>query len=207
MRMCNPAAVPWRQEVVPALAALDRTTEAKRFVAEGAKRAGAFGAGHLIGTMLRARSSIEPKRSATQTLRESVAMLERSGPPHELARSQLELGAALRREGSRSEARGPLREALELAHVCGAGGLAARARDELAAAGSRPRSVFRTGVDSLTASELRTAKLAAKGLRNVEIAQQLFVTRKTVEKHLGNAYTKLEISSRDELSAALDPDQ
>ena len=97
--------------------------------------------------------------------------------------------------------------ALELSHGCGADGLAERARDELAAAGSRPRSVFRTGVDSLTASELRTAKLAAKGLGNVEIAQQLFVTRKTVEKHLGNAYTKLEISSRSELPAALESDQ
>ena len=77
--------------------------------------------------------------------------------------------------------------------MSGADGLAARAREELAAAGSRPRSVFRTGVESLTASELRTAKLAAEGLGNVEIAQRLFVTRKTVEKHLGNAYTKLEI--------------
>ncbi|MGZ8666587.1 MAG: response regulator transcription factor, partial [Solirubrobacterales bacterium] len=95
----------------------------------------------------------------------------------------------------------------ELAHSCGAGGLASRARDELASAGSRPRSVFRTGVDSLTASELRTAKLAAKGLGNVEIAQQLFVTRKTVEKHLGNAYTKLEIASRKELPAALERNQ
>ena len=95
-------------------------------------------------------------------------------------------------------------EALELAHVCGADGLARRAREELAAAGSRPRSVFRTGVDSLTASELRTAKLAAEGLGNVEIAQRLFVTEKTVEKHLSNAYTKLEIrSSSSELPAAL----
>jgi DNA-binding CsgD family transcriptional regulator len=55
----------------------------------------------------------------------------------------------------------------------------------------------------LTASELRTAKLAAEGFGNVEIAQQLFVTRKTVEKHLGNADTKLEIPSRNELPAAL----
>ena len=87
--------------------------------------------------------------------------------------------------------------------MSGADGVARRAREELAAAGSRPRSVFRTGVDSLTASELRTAKLAGQGLSNVEIAQRLFVTRKTVEKHLGNAYTKLEIPSRKELAGAL----
>ena len=127
----------------------------------------------------------------------------RRGPPHELAHSCLELGAALRRDGQRSESRDPLRKALELAHTSGADGIATRAREELAAAGSRPRSVFRTGVESLTASELRTAKLAAEGLGNVEIAQRLFVTRKTVEKHLGNAYTKLEIPSRKELTSAL----
>ena len=203
MRMLNPAGIHWRQEVVPALGALDRTTEARRIVTEGESRARAFGARHVIGTMLRARSSIETKRRAIQTLRESVAALEASGPPHELAHSCLELGAALRRDGQRSESREPLRKALELGHLCGADGVARRAGEELAAAGSRPRSVFRTGVDSLTASELRTAKLAAEGLGNVEIAQQLFVTRKTVEKHLGNAYTKLEIPSRKQLVAAL----
>ena len=153
--------------------------------------------------MLRARSSIETKRRRIQTLRSRSPRSSRPARPHELARSCLELGAALRRDGQRSESREPLRKALELAHTSGADGLAIRAREELAAAGSRPRSVFRTGVESLTASELRTAKLAAEGLGNVEIAQRLFVTRKTVEKHLGNAYTKLEIASRDELPVAL----
>jgi len=204
MHMLNPAGIPWRQHVVPALAALDRTTEARRIVSEGESRVRAFGARHVIGTMLRARASIETKRRAIETLRESVALLEASGPPHELAHSCLELGAALRRDGQRTDSREPLRKALELGHLCGADGLARRAGDELAAGGSRPRSVFRTGVDSLTASELRTAKLAAEGFGNVEIAQQLFVTRKTVEKHLGNVYTKLEIPSRNELAAALD---
>ena len=203
MGLLNPAAIPWRQQVVPALGALDRTAEARRIVSEGESRARAFGAGHVIGTMLRARSSIEPKRRMIQTLRESVAALEPGGPPHELAHSCLELGAALRRDGQRTESRDPLRKALELGHVSGADGLARRAREELAAAGSRPRSVFRTGVDSLTASELRTAKLAAEGLGNIEIAQRLFVTRKTVEKHLGNVYSKLEIPSRKELPKAL----
>ena len=58
-------------------------------------------------------------------------------------------------------------------------------------------------VEALTASELRTARLAADGLTNTEIAQRLFVTTKTVEKHLGNAYTKLEIETRKDLPEAL----
>jgi DNA-binding CsgD family transcriptional regulator len=58
-------------------------------------------------------------------------------------------------------------------------------------------------VDALTASERRIAGLAADGLSNPEIAQALFVTRKTVEAHLANAYGKLGIRSRTELPQAL----
>ena len=199
----NPAFTSWRQEAVRALASLDRVAEAAGLIAEGEQRARAFGTPHVIGTMLRARSFTERPERAIATLRGSVALLERTGPPHELARSELELGAALRRSGQRSDSREPLRRALELANASGACEIAERAREELAAAGSRPRKVFRTGVSSLTACELRTAKLAAKGLTNVEIAQRLYVTRKTVEKHLGNTYTKLEIGSRKELPEAL----
>ena len=73
--------------------------------------------GHVIGTMLRARSSIEPRRRALQPCGSRSPRSSASGPPHELARSQLELGAALRRGGQRSDVTRPLREALELAHV------------------------------------------------------------------------------------------
>ena len=45
--------------------------------------------------------------------------------------------------------------------------------------------------------------MATEGFSNREIAQALFVTRKTVEKHLGAAYAKLGISTREELSAKL----
>ncbi len=61
-----------------------------------------------------------------------------------------------------------------------------------------------TGVESLTPSELRVARMAAEGMENKEIAQALFVTAKTVETHLGHVYQKLDISSRKELPAALE---
>jgi DNA-binding CsgD family transcriptional regulator len=60
-----------------------------------------------------------------------------------------------------------------------------------------------SGPDSLTASELRVAKLAAEGRSNPEIAQALFVTRRTVEMHLTHVYQKLEIESRNALASAL----
>jgi DNA-binding CsgD family transcriptional regulator len=60
------------------------------------------------------------------------------------------------------------------------------------------------GVDSLTPSELRVAKLASEGHTNRDIAQELFVTPKTVERHLGHAYRKLGVRSRHELESVLD---
>ena len=67
-----------------------------------------------------------------------------------------------------------------------------------------PRRRAGTGADALTASERRVAELAAGGVSNKEIAQSLFVTLRTVELHLSNAYSKLEIRSRHELATALE---
>ena len=55
----------------------------------------------------------------------------------------------------------------------------------------------------MTVSERRVAELAAEGRSNPEIAQTLFVTRKTVETHLGSVYRKLDIAGRGELARAL----
>jgi DNA-binding CsgD family transcriptional regulator len=96
-----------------------------------------------------------------------------------------------------------LRPALDLAHRCGALALAERARTELVAAGGRPRHLLLTGVDSLTPSERRVAQLAAAGLPNRDIAQNLFITTRTVEGHLTHAYQKLDITNREQLRAAL----
>jgi DNA-binding CsgD family transcriptional regulator len=116
----------------------------------------------------------------------------------------MELGAALRRAGRRVEAREPLVEALDLAARCAARPLATRAREELNAMGARPRRDWRVGVEALTPSELRVARLAADGRTNREIAQALYVTLKTVEGHLAQVYGKLEIGGRDELRQGLE---
>lgn len=139
-----------------------------------------------------------------ELLRDSVAAVEDSPAAYERARSLTELGAALRRAGHRRDAQQPLREALDLADRCGALRLARRAREELVAAGARPRRAALSGRESLTPSERRVAQLAADGLSNREIAQALFVTLRTVEGHLTQTYTKLDISSRDALSVALE---
>jgi DNA-binding CsgD family transcriptional regulator len=73
--------------------------------------------------------------------------------------------------------------------------------------GARPRRLAFSGVDSLTASERRIAEMAAGGMTNRLISEELFLTRKTIEKHLTNVYRKLDVSSRAELPVALSGDR
>jgi DNA-binding CsgD family transcriptional regulator len=162
-----------------------------------------FGVPRALGIALRTAGLARGGQEGLALLRESVAALDSSPALLERARSLAELGAALRRSGQRAAAREPLTRALELAARCGARPLAARARDELKAAGARPRRPWRTGVDALTPSELRVARLAADGRSNREIAGELYVTLKAIEGHLAHAYAKLGIQGRDQLLRAL----
>ena len=135
---------------------------------------------------------------AAETLAASPSLLWR-------AEALVDLGVALHRDGQVVSARPVLREGMELLHRCGATPLADRAVDKLRAAGRQPRRRAGSGADALTASERRVAELAAGGASNKEIAQSLFVTLRTIELHLSNAYSKLGIRSRHELGAALEP--
>jgi DNA-binding CsgD family transcriptional regulator len=163
-----------------------------------------FGAPRALGIALRAAGLAEGGEDGLELLYESVATLRDSPAVLELAHSLTELGAALRRDGQRAAARELLAEALEIAVRCGARRLAARARQELKATGARPRREWRTGVESLTPSELRIVHLAAEGRTNREIAHELYVTLKTVEGHLSRAYTKLGIEGRAQLTGVLE---
>jgi DNA-binding CsgD family transcriptional regulator/tetratricopeptide (TPR) repeat protein len=158
------------------------------------------------GVALRAVGLLEGGEAGLDHLRESIACLERSPSILEHARSLVELGAALRRRKLRTEARGHLTTGLDLAYRCGAPKLVERAEQELRAAGARPRRRAQSGSAALTASELRVAEMAARGHTNVEIAQQLFVSAKTVETHLSSSYRKLGLAgqgARSQLPAVL----
>jgi DNA-binding CsgD family transcriptional regulator len=136
-------------------------------------------------------------------LEEAVSVLEHAPAALEHARALVELGAALRRRARRRDARAPLERGYELARHCGGLALAGRARDELAATGVRLRREALEGIDALTPSERRVAQMAATGRTNPEIAQALFITRKTVEMHLGRTYRKLNVSGREALPRTL----
>jgi DNA-binding CsgD family transcriptional regulator len=201
--MRNPAMLAWRSHLALPLLALDRRDEALELAREEVELAGAWGAPRAIGVALRVRALAEGGGEGIETLRESLAVLERSSARLERARTVVELGAALRRDNRRADARELLAQGLELAIRTGARPLVERAHVELAATGARPRRLLLSGVESLTASERRVARFAADGLTNKDIAQALFVTTKTVEVHLSNVYRKLGIGSRTQLPEAL----
>jgi class 3 adenylate cyclase/DNA-binding CsgD family transcriptional regulator len=193
----------WRALEASALAALGRQEEALHLASEDVASARAWGAPRKLGHVLRVAGLLEGGSTGLDLLQEAVAVLKYSGARLEFARSLVELGAARRRYGRRADARDPLRKGLEVAVQCGADVLAARAHDELVAAGARPRRDPVESRSTLTASELRVARMAAEGLTNREIAQALFLTEKTIEVHLTRAYRKLEIQSRSQLARAL----
>lgn len=199
----NPLASRWRSHASVALTAIGDSEAARRMAAEDLERARRWGAASGIGMALRAVALVEGGTAAIDRLGEAVEVLERSPARLEHARALVDRGAALRRANRRAEARGALEDGLVRAERCGARALADRARTELRAAGGRSSDPESTGIEQLTVSERRVAELAAEGHSNPEIAQALFVTRKTVETHLGHVYRKLDISGRGKLGPAL----
>ena len=198
----HPRYVPWRSLKAQALDRLGRQEEAVALAAAELEIARHWGSPGTVGRSLRVLGTIE-RDAGVDHLEEACALLERAPARLERAKALAALGATMRRARRPTEARQPLREALELAEICGATALVESTRAEIYATGARPRATALHGVGSLTASERRVADFAADGLSNRDIAQTLYVTPKTVEVHLTNAYRKLEIGSRRELAAAL----
>ncbi len=199
----NPSLCAWRGGEALALHALGEAEQASARAREEVELARRFGAPRPLGSALRAAGLVRGGEEGIVLLHEAVAVLEGSAAEFDRAHALVELGAAQRRAGRRTDAREPLREGLDLADRCSASLLAGRAREELASAGARPRRARLAGPDALTPTELRVAGMAVSGMTNREIARELFVTIKAVQWHLGNAYRKLGVKGREGLAGAL----
>jgi DNA-binding CsgD family transcriptional regulator len=195
----------WRSDAAAALAELGAGEQAERLAREGMASARAFGAPRGLARSLRAGGRVIGGDEGLALFEEAVSIVERSPARLEAAYALADLGAALVERRRRREGREALRLALDLAQKCGATALAERVRGNLGAGGGRPPRLELTGVDALTPAERRVCGLAAGELTNREIAQTLFVTEKTVELHLTNAYRKLGIRSRFQLASVITP--
>lgn len=119
------------------------------------------------------------------------------------ARLQLELGAWLRRQRRSAESRAPLRAARDTFDALGAAQWSERARRELRASGETSRRRAPDARDELSPQELQIARMAAEGLSNREIGQQLYLSPRTIASHLYRVFPKLGVTSRSQLGAAL----
>ena len=192
---------PWQSLKARALAQLGQPDEAIAAMEAELELARAVGGRRVVGRCLRQLAELEGDAGEGR-LHDAIERLSGTPARLELARALAALGGLLRRTRRPTEAREPLRQALELAEACGAATLVESVRSELYATGARPRTAALAGVDSLTARELRVATLARDGQTD-PIAQTLFVTPRTVEVHLSSAYRKLDIRSRRDLAGAL----
>ena len=196
----NPAAFPWRSLAGEIAHFSGDHERARSLIDEEVALAQLFDVPIGLGIALRRRAITETGDQALDTLQQAVAALEGTEARLELARTHAALGSALRRAGQRVSARSHLQKGLDLAHRGGATGVETQLRDELTAAGGRPRRSAVTGVESLTPTELRVAELGAEGLSNRQIAELIFVSRNTIAWHLRNIYRKLQVESREQIS-------
>jgi ATP/maltotriose-dependent transcriptional regulator MalT len=156
-----------------------------------------------LGIEARSRALLAEGDGAEADYQEAVDRLGRTRFRPELARAHLLYGEWLRAEDRRADARVELRNAHDLLIAIGMEAFAERARIELVATGERPRARSVDQREALTAQEEQIARLAREGLSNPEIGAQLFLSHRTVEWHLHKVFTKLGITSRKQLGAAL----
>jgi DNA-binding CsgD family transcriptional regulator len=180
----------------------ERAEGALQWFSESAR---ASGTDWALGIEARSRALVSEGEAAEGLYRTAVDRLGRTRLRVDLGRAYLVYGEWLRRENRRTDAREQLRTAHQMFVTMGADGFAERAGRELGATGERVRKrrTTTTTPAPLTARETQIARLAGDGLSNPEIAAQLFMSRRTVEYHLHKIFTKLAISSRNQLHGVL----
>jgi DNA-binding CsgD family transcriptional regulator len=156
-----------------------------------------------LGIEARCRALLSDGAAADELYRETIDRLGRTQVRTELARAHLLYGEWLRRENRRADARTQLRAAYDQFTSIGMQAFAERARKELLAMGEAVGRHSAETREQLTPQEEQVARLVRDGLSNPEIGAQLFLSSRTVQYHLHKVFTKLGVSSRRELPAAL----
>ncbi|MEC3975557.1 AAA family ATPase [Amycolatopsis sp. H20-H5] len=194
----NPVLFPWRAEAIQLHQAVGELNAARALAEENFELAVEWGTPAVIGQAQRIIGGLCEGAEGVTKLREAVATLESSLNRSELAHALLALANRLRANGDSAEAAYHLRRCRQLAIDSGdyrvASQLGVRLPSEIASAEERP--VFST-------AESKVAGLAAAGLGNQQIADQLGVGIRAVQKHLTNVYRKFGLRGRGELGEML----
>lgn len=166
-----------------------------------AHRAWALGTPNVVNRAiaLRCEALLADPEAAGATFEESLRLHEGTNRPYDQARTRLLYGEFLRRHRQPVHARSHLRAAGEAFTRLGCQAWAERSRTELRAAGESTAVPVRDGFAELTPQELQIVRLVSEGMSNRQVAEQLFLSPRTVEYHLYKVYPKLGIGSRTDL--------
>lgn len=199
-----PPVVPYEADLVEALGAAARRAEAVVAAERLQQRAERSGSEWALAAAARCRGLLSPTGQFEHEFETALALHQRDPTPFERARTELCLGERLRRARRRADARRPLLSAQEAFALLGAVPWEQRASRELAATGMAVQlSGSGDGVEHLTPQERRIALIVADGATVREAADQLFLSPKTVEAHLGRVYRKLGVHNRAQLARTL----
>ncbi|MFX0575424.1 LuxR C-terminal-related transcriptional regulator [Nocardia nepalensis] len=194
-----PALVPWRNDVALGYLVAGDRHRARGFAERHLMRLGdarRHGTGAVSLRLIAA--TVDPSEGVA-LLRQAETIARRSDDRLELATVLADLGRTYELVGEVDRSRSLRRSALRLAVHCGAEPLARRLSGDQSDAVEPVRAAEALDVGSLSAAEHRVAEMAAKGLRNREIAEELEITTSTVEQHLTRVYRKLKVRRRTEL--------
>jgi DNA-binding CsgD family transcriptional regulator/tetratricopeptide (TPR) repeat protein len=196
---------PCYPDLVEALIAADRPGAAESHLADWEAFGERYDRPAALCTGARAHGLLAAHRgdhdAAIEHLERALVLHDRLPVPLERGRTLLALGAARRRAKRRRAAREALEDARSVFDAMGAVLWARRAETELARISGRSAG-DRT---ALTPTEHQVAQLVAAGRTNREVAQELFVSVRTVESNLTRIYAKLDVRSRAELAARREP--
>jgi DNA-binding CsgD family transcriptional regulator len=195
----EPTVVPFAADLVEALLRAGDVDRANEVLGRLANQAADHGRLWTRAVAARSQGMVAVKEFETH-FEHALRLHDRLPAPFERARTQLAYGERLRRAGRRTRSREQMRRALTEFDRLGAASWAARARAELRATGEAGASPRAAGIHQLTPQELQVALAVAAGSTNREAAAALFLSTKTIEFHLGNVYSKLEIRSRTQLA-------
>ncbi|RJQ76183.1 AAA family ATPase [Amycolatopsis panacis] len=199
----NELLAPWWFDAAWLLAELGRSGEVAEFVAHSTETVLGWGTPRAIGMVRLVRALTVTGRERIALLEEAAATLAGSPAGLEEAMAECRLGMALFAHGDVRGARDRLRRAVALSARNGDRWLLHRAHRAAAEAGLADAMLSPLAV--LSSTERQVAVLAGSGASNRVIAEQLFITVRTVETHLTSVYRKLRIPGRAGLAGVLHP--
>jgi DNA-binding CsgD family transcriptional regulator len=196
----EPGVAQFVPDLIEALVVSGARDEAREWLARFSAAAAAADRLWALAACARCEGMLAAPDDVDEPFSRALELHARSPLALERARTHLAYGERLRRQRRRRDARIQLRSAYEAFAAVSASPWQARAVAELQAAGEQV-SVEARPLPELTPQELHIARLIAEGKANKEIAAALFLSPKTIEYHLANAFRKLNIHSRAELAA------